>query len=105
MNHTFDIESLQKMHRDALEKARQTNLDSDWNDAQSIEHTIAELKQYLSYFRDVGERLGTLEAFAKTILHLHGGSTACNLLKEINPVLYCELLEGVPDAGHKSAGV
>ncbi len=86
-----DLEPLNKLHRDAVERARQTNLDSDWNDAQSLERTIKDFQDTSRKFADIGKRMGALEAFAKTVIQFHPTIQAVELFRQGWPDMYDSL--------------
>jgi flavin-binding protein dodecin len=96
-------ELLNKIHREAIARARDTGSEADWQDAQSIEHTIQEFGKVARNYITMTHKLSALKAFASIMIQEHGGTASCNLLKEIAPELYVELLEA--GRGHQSTGV
>lgn len=88
------IEQLKLVHRVAAERARQTGLDTDWNDAQSIEHEIDKATAISKEMRGLGRKLGAYEMMLRTLHELYPFSPPFNFLRQNYPDLYKEIVDG-----------
>lgn len=95
-----EIESLNRLHREMVARARQTNSEADWQDAQSMEHMASQFQAMAKEYDAIGNRLGALEAFAISVFVMSPDSAAVNIFKQIEPAIYKQLVER-HNNGHK----
>jgi hypothetical protein len=88
------IEQLNLLHRMAAEKARQTGLDSDWNDAQSLEHEISKMLEWQKWIKATGRKLGVMEGCLRSLHKLHPYSQPFDMLRAEYPDIYVEVTDG-----------
>lgn len=88
------IEQANLLHRMTVAKAQQTGLDSDWNDAQSIEHQIAQLKAFRTFIKETGRKLGIYQGVLQSLHTLHTYSAPFQLMQREYPDLYKEIVDG-----------
>lgn len=80
-----EIEHINQLHLAAVAKARSTNLDMDWNEAQSIERLGNELKGHDVMLRKALTKLSLLESFAVMMIKGHPDSLEVKLFKSVCP--------------------